>query len=71
MKRTIEVDYRPGDRVHVPAWEQPATVGAVIMQADGSVCYLARGDTIRPYMTGWLSAQEMEPLVVDGQEVTP
>jgi hypothetical protein len=69
--QTIEVQYRPGDRVHVVPWESAATVSAVVVQ-DASATYMVSGTGPDPLKAaGWFTADQLEPLVINGKELTP
>jgi hypothetical protein len=70
--QTIEVQYRPGDRVHVPAWGQAATVTTVMVQTASPPYYLVVGGGTKTSLdTAWVTADEIEPLIVNGKEITP
>lgn len=66
--QTIEVRYRPGDRVVATEAGVAGTVQTVMVSA-GQRCSLVVADG--GIVLGWLEDGELEPLVVNGQEVTP
>lgn len=70
--QTIEVHYRPGDRVQVPAWGASAIVTVVMVDTDATPLYLVVGGGTKTSLdTAWVTADEIEPLIVNGKEITP
>lgn len=69
--QTIEVHYRPGDRVHVPAWRASATVTVVMVQDDATYYLVVGGGTKTSLDTAWVTADQLEPLIVNGKEHAP
>lgn len=67
MTRTIAVVYAPGDRVQVPGRKMSGRVYAVTATQSTAIYSVAFDDrSCCDYF-----ADELEPLVVDGQEVAP
>jgi hypothetical protein len=68
--QTIEVQYRPGDLVHVVKWNVRAGVHAILVDNAAQPSYLVT--TTGPLgATGWFTADQLEPLIVNGKEIAP
>lgn len=70
--QTLDVEYRPGDRVQHAATGATGIVITVIAMAGGSRWYSIDFDeqAVRPLGLIY-RAIELEPLVVNGQELAP
>lgn len=70
--QTLDVEYRPGDRVQHTATGASGTVLSVIAMLGGSRWFSVDFDSqaVRPLGLIY-RAHELEPLVVNGQELAP
>jgi len=70
---TIEVAFLPGDRAAAPALERRVgTVKGIMVHPDANaIVYLLELDEGPPPRIFWLPAGDLEPIRLQGKEVTP